>query len=232
MHLIFFLLLSLSAFAGLRVENNEIQPFSYTNYPLKSFVKDYAEMMDLNVTYVAGVLRDKDTVNLKLNAKVKKEEFKNIFYNVIDNFGVTGIEDHGVLWLNEARDIRFLISHVYIDESYPKNASFSTVIHKLKYPVSSEIARNLRPFMSRYGRVIDFFDGRTILLHDKGDNVSRLLETVKYMDTEKAYQSVLNYIPKPDPDADNPLKEKILDLETEKKILEKKYMELKEEHQS
>ncbi len=69
--------------------------------PSRSFVKDYAEMMGLNVPYVAGALNDKDTVNLKLNAKVK-EEYKRIFYNRIDNFGLKGTEEHSILWLNWA----------------------------------------------------------------------------------------------------------------------------------
>ena len=223
-------LICLSAQAEIKVQNGEVLPFSYTNYPLKSFVKEFAELMNVNVSYPAGTIDEKDRVFYKLNAKVSTAEFKKIFLEILDNFGLTGIEEDGVIWLSPARDIRYMISEVYIDNKFPKDASFSMVLFTLKHPLSSEIARNLRPFMSRYGRVIDFSDGKTILMSDQGTNIERLIETIKFMDTGKAYQSMLSFVPKPDPDETHPLQEKVMELEVEKKILEKKYMNLKEEH--
>ncbi len=85
----------------------------------------------------------------------------------------------------------------------------------------------MRPFMSRWGRVIDMSDAKTILFHDRGDNTDRLLKTIENLDTEAAYKSVLTYKPKKDEDLNNPLNEKIVELELEKKLIEKKYLELK-----
>lgn len=230
--LIVLSLLSFSAHADLRMDQDDIAPFTYTNYPLNGFIKDYSKVMGVNVSYASDLVREKDVVNLKLNVKMKKEDFKRLFYSMLDTFEISTLEDGSVVWLDKTRDMRFLPLNVYTDNTYPKNASYITFIHKLKYPISRDVANNLRPFLSRYARVIDASDARTIILNEKGDNISRLLEIIRFVDTEQAYQHVLNFKPEVDPDADNPLKGKIIELEADKKILEKKYMDLKEEQKS
>lgn len=46
----------------------------------------------------------------------------------------------------------------------------------------SEIARNLRPFLSRYGRVIDVRDSNIVIVHDNAKSALRLLELIRKMD--------------------------------------------------
>lgn len=47
----------------------------------------------------------------------------------------------------------------------------------------SEIARNLRPFMSRYGRVIDERSGGLIIIRDTASAIPQLLSLIRKMDT-------------------------------------------------
>lgn len=231
MKFLLLILLSTQVHAGLKIENNEVLPFTNTKYSIKEFIKDYAELTKLNVTYASNLIKDKETVHIQLATKTTIEEFKVLFYESLANLGYTPREDSNLLWINSTRDVRYMASPVYTDKSFPKDASYSTVIYKLKYPLSSEICRNMRPFMSRYGRVIDVSDARTILFHDRGDNTARLLKTIENLDTETAYKSILTYKPKKDENDENPLKEKVVELELEKKIIEKKYLEMKGEQQ-
>ncbi len=46
----------------------------------------------------------------------------------------------------------------------------------------SEMARNLRPFMSRYARVIDVRDSNLLIIQENAKSVVRLLEIVRKMD--------------------------------------------------
>jgi general secretion pathway protein D len=227
MKYLLLLILSTQVHAGLKMVAGEILPFTNTKYPIKEFIKDYAELTKLNVTYPSSMIKDKETVHIQLATRSTVDEFKVIFYEALDTLGYTPKEDGNLLWINNARDIRYLASSVYTDQSFPTDARYSTVIYKLKYPLSSEICRNMRPFMSRWGRVIDMSDARTILFHDRGDNTARLIKTIENLDTEAAYKSVLNFKPKKDEDAENPLKAKVVELELEKKLIEKKYLELK-----
>lgn len=227
MKFLILLLLSTHVYAGLKVLNGEVQPFTNTKYPIKEFIKDYAELTKLNVTYPANMIKDKETVHIQLATKSTVDEFKVLFYESLASLGYTPMEDQSLLWIYNTRDVRYAASPVRTDQNFPKDASYSTVIYKLKYPLSSEVCRNIRPFISRYGRVIDLSDAKTILFHDRGDNTARLLKTIESMDTDTAYKSILSFKPKKDEDEGNPLKEKIVELELDKKILEKKYMDLK-----
>lgn len=223
--LLFFL--CAQALAAMKMENGEVQPFINAKYPLKEFIRDYAQMMKINVTYPSDMIKDKEMLHIELNSKATRDEFKKVFYELLANAGFTPIEDNRVLWINETRDIRYLPTKVYDDPSFPKDASYSTVIYRLKYPLSSEICRNMRPFLSRYGRVIDLSDARTLILNDRGDNLERLITTIKSLDIEVAYQNLINFKPEIKEDDENPLKEKVLELELDKKLLEKKYLDIK-----
>lgn len=228
MKLLWILLITLPAYAGIQVEGNNILPYSVTDYPLEKFVTEYASVMNKNITYVDGTIRPKDTLSLKVNQKVSKEDFQKIFYNVLVNLGFSTLEFGGAIWIIQGRDVRYRISDVYTEENFPNDSRMYLYMLKLKYPVSSQLSRNTRPYLSRYGRVIDFSDGRNVLIHDTGENIRRILKTVKQLDTEEAYKRMLSYVPKPDPNQGNPLQEKVLELELDKKLLEKKLVELKE----
>lgn len=225
MKFLLMLLICAQAFgAELKMENGEILPLSNSHYPLKQFIKDYARLMKINVTYPSDMIRDKDSLHIEFNTKTSPAELKKVFYEMLANLGYTTIEEKKVLWLHNARDIRYLASEVYTDQSYPRDARYSTVLYKLKYPLSTEVSRNLRPIMTRYGRVIDLSDSRTILLIDQGDNVERLIKTIQIMDVEGSYNAMLSYKAKPDENEQNPLREKVLELELEKKLLEEKLL--------
>ena len=230
--LIVLTFLSFKSYADLVMDQGYIAPFRYENYPLSSFVTDYSKVMDVNVSYSSGIIFKKAVINLKINKKMNKNEFKNLFFNTLDSQGYTALEDGNIIWLENTRDVRHLPLDVYSGVNYPKNSSYITYLHKLKYPISREVVNNLRPFVSKYARIIEPTDGRTIIFNEKGENISRLLDMVQLLDTDKVYQHVLNFTPTPDNDADNPLRSKVIELEIDKKILEEKYMNLKEEQKS
>lgn len=54
----------------------------------------------------------------------------------------------------------------------------------------SEIARNLRPFMSRYGRVIDERSGGLIIVRDTASNLHQLLPLIRRLDTPFTAQEI------------------------------------------
>ena len=220
--------LSITAHAGIKVSGDMVQPFKSSAYPMRELIKDYAEMTSTHILYSDKTVEPKETVQVQLKQAMSREDFKKIFYTLLSAHGLSPMESSGFLWIGPSRDNRYLPGPVYTDDSYPRDPSFMLVVHTLKYPLGSSITRNLRPYMSRYGRVINFSDARTIILSDLGDNIARLVKLVESMDTELAYQQVLKEKPKA-PEVDTAIQEKIVGLELENKILEKKYLELKEQ---
>jgi general secretion pathway protein D len=64
----------------------------------------------------------------------------------------------------------------------------------LKNVDAAEIARNFRPFMSRYGRIIDLKQTNTIIISDTGTNIHRLEKLIKFLDVP-GFEESLQIIP-------------------------------------
>lgn len=231
MKFLLLMLLTFNVHAAMKTENGVILPFKLNDYPLKSLVKDYAELMKATISFPTNLFHPNEKLNLDINSKMTIEEFQTIVFNLLHNRGYTPVEQNGILWIYNSRDIRYIPVGITTDMNFPADSRYRTAVYKLKYPLSSIIARNLRPYMSRYGRVIDFSDARTLILNDTSDNIKRLVKTIEFMDVEEAFKMFATEVPKKDPDAVDPTDERIVELETQKKILEKKYIELKEEQE-
>lgn len=224
-------LLSLNAQAAFKIQEGMVQPVTNAAYPLKTLIIDYANLVGVNVTFPKDQHFDKAMSHFELNTPVNMEEFKKMVYDLIAHAGYTPRQQGKILWIENSRDIRYNTSPVASNNDFAKDASYVTYVHRLKYPLSSEIARNIRPFMSRYGRIIDLADARTLIICDRGDNVERLLNTIKQLDLEQAYKNLLAEKPNEDAPEMDPIRQRMMELELEKKLLEKKYLELKGVHQ-
>ncbi len=219
-----------NAHATLKTENGNVLPVTLTDYNLQAILEDLARLTDMNIVYPSDMFVPQEKVHLVLSSPVSKEEFRKIVYHLLSGRGYTPIEEYGAVWIYNARDIRYLPTPISQKIDFPADARYRTMVYRLKNPTSSIIARNLRPVMSRYGRVIDFSDARTLIINDTSDNIIRLVKTVEFLDTEAMFKNFVNDVPKKDPNIIDPMAEKIVQLELEKKILEKKYTELKNQN--
>ncbi len=92
-----------------------------------------------------------------------------------------------------ARDIRYTPTKIYTGNYTPDTENYLMRVISLKHVSAAEIARNFRPFMSRYGRLIDIKQTNTIIIADTGSNINRLAKMVKFLDIaghEEALQIV------------------------------------------
>jgi general secretion pathway protein D len=81
-----------------------------------------------------------------------------------------------------ARDIRYTPTKIYTGNYTPDTENYVMRVIALKHVSAAEIARNFRPFMSRYGRIIDIKQTNTIIIADTGSNINRLAKMVKFLD--------------------------------------------------
>lgn len=91
------------------------------------------------------------------------------------------------------RDIRYTPTKIYTGNYTPDTENYVMRVISLKHVSAAEIARNFRPFMSRYGRIIDIKQTNTIIIADTGSNINRLAKMVKFLDVaghEEALQIV------------------------------------------
>jgi hypothetical protein len=90
-----------------------------------------------------------------------------------------------------ARDVRYEALPVYKDiKDIPKDLNYAQMIYQLKHIGPADLARNLRPFMSRYGRIIDEKYSNVIYVADVDQNLRRIYKIIDFLDTEKYAKSI------------------------------------------
>lgn len=153
---------------------------------LKACIGRYSKMT--KETYViAKDVKGKD-FELIIEGDLKNIDFSLSF--LLNQHGYTRVKhpENGLTMIIPTRDIRYnatpLIDSQNIN-SIPKNYDYFMLKHKLKNKfLGKDITRSLRPFMSRYGRIIINQTPGIITLQDTGLNIHRLLELINTYDIE------------------------------------------------
>ncbi|MCT4641991.1 MAG: type II secretion system secretin GspD [Bacteriovoracaceae bacterium] len=94
----------------------------------------------------------------------------------------------------QVRDIRYVPTKIYTGSYTPDTEQHVMKIISLKNVDANEISRNFRPFMSRYGRIIDMKQTNTVIISDTGANISRLEKLIKFLDVP-GHEESLQIIP-------------------------------------
>ena len=138
----------------------------------------------------------KGIVNSTPNFKLTETNADAFISNVLFNNGFTRVPDSAADYkVISARDVRYTptpIINLKKDE-LPKNHDYIMAVIELKHGSrSSEITRSFRPFMSRYGRIIDIKGPGMIVIQDSAFNIERVRKLISYIDTKPTTEEVEN----------------------------------------
>lgn len=96
--------------------------------------------------------------------------------------GYTMVKAGAFYKIINARDVRYVPTKIYTGAYTPDTEAHMMKVIALKNVDAGEISRNFRPFMSRYGRIIDIKQTNTIIISDTGSNIARLEKLIKFLD--------------------------------------------------
>lgn len=108
--------------------------------------------------------------------------------------GYTLVKSGAFYKIINARDVRYTPTTIYTGEYTPETESHIMKVMALRYVDAGEISRNFRPFMSRYGRIIDIKQTNTIIISDTGANIVRLEKLIQFIDVP-GHEESLQIIP-------------------------------------
>ena len=184
------LLLPFVSMAKVRMQNGAINPTQLKDYPLIKFVEDSAKVMNKTILFKKGLLSQKK-IDINLGEKIDIKAFESIFEFVLSSKGYSLTNEKPFYRIIKQRNSRYMPSPVYSSKETPTTANYILTFHQLKYPLANEATRNLRPFMSRYARVISLNDGHIIIFHEQGHNTKRLLKIIDTFDTKLGYEKMI-----------------------------------------
>ena len=108
--------------------------------------------------------------------------------------GYTIVKSGAFYKVINARDVRYVPTKIYTGSYTPDTEAHVMKVISLKNVDAGEISRNFRPFMSRYGRIIDIKQTNTVIISDTGSNIARLEKLIKFLDVP-GYEETLQIIP-------------------------------------
>lgn len=179
------------AMGKIEIINQKIQPFSLKKYSISNFVEDYAIAMKKPILAGTNLGKEKDTITFEINKAIDIETFEKMFFTILESKGLTAIVEGTFIRVIESRDIRYTASGFYTSDNIPESDQYALVFHRLKYPVARDITRNMRPFLSRYGRIIDFGDAHSIAINDRGNNIKRLIQIMDSLDNKESLDKLI-----------------------------------------
>lgn len=160
---------------------------------LTNLILKYVESRKLNYIKNDSILFEDVTMFLE-KTDVSISELEAIILSSLDMSGITFYENKelNTIELYNQRDVRYkALPQVTTPDEIPDNdLKFYRFLYSPKYISSDDLSRNLRPLVSRFGRIIA--DKSNIIFFDKGTNLKLYAEMIKKIDTPLYREQLLN----------------------------------------
>lgn len=160
------------------------------SFKASELLADYSRLMNLNLS-VYSDFQD-ETFEVNGESRLTKEQVEAYVSKIMYLSDNAMIAEPGSPFVQvvEARDARYTVLPVISNEKdIPENDNYIHYQFRLKHVDPSDLARNMRPFLSRYGRILDHIHARTVHILDTGNNVRRMVAMSKILDVEEFKQS-------------------------------------------
>lgn len=179
-----------SSFAQVLKKSGNEYVLTKDNVSLFQLVQDYSSIAGINLIIDASLKDETLVVAGKKSFDMDELERYISFHLFINKMALLKNNDKDYYELISARDVRYKDLAVYENkDEIPNNHNYIRFIYKLKHVEGSDLARNVRPFMSRYGRIIDIESAKQIIISDVAKNVKRIIQIYEMVDVPETVKT-------------------------------------------
>jgi general secretion pathway protein D len=168
-----------------------VTSFDFPNASLVDLTKHMQKLTGINL------ILDKDLkgkVSIMAPSPITVGDAWKAYLTALNINGYTLVKSGAFYKIVNARDIRYTPTKIYTGNYTPDTENYVMRILPLKNIDSTEVTRSFRPFMSRYGRIIDIKQTNTIIVQDTGSNINRLVRLIQFIDVP-GHEETLQIIP-------------------------------------
>jgi len=169
-----------------------VKNFNFDGVELEELTKQMQKLTGINLILDGKGLKGKITI-LAPNAITVGDAWKS-YLTALEINGFTLVKSGKFYKIVSTRDIRYTPTKIYTGNYTPDTDNYVMRILPLKNIDSTEVTRSFRPFMTRFGRIIDIKQTNTIIVQDTGSNINRLVQLIKFIDVP-GYEETLQIIP-------------------------------------
>lgn len=168
-----------------------VEPKDYINKDIMEITQEVQGLTGINLILDKDV---KGKVSISFSTPITVGDFWKAYLTALDMAGFTLVKSGAFYKVINTRDVRYSPTKIYTGSYTPETDAHVMKVMALKHVDAAEISRNFRPFMSRYGRIIDLKQTNTIIISDTGTNINRLEKLIKFLDVP-GYEESLQIIP-------------------------------------
>jgi len=168
-----------------------VTSFDFPETDIMELTKHMQELTGINLILDKDV---KGKVSITAPTPITVGDAWKAYLAALNMAGFTLVKSGAFYKIINARDVRYVPTTIYTGSYTPDTEAHVMKILALKNVDAGEISRNFRPFMSRYGRIIDIKQTNTIIISDTGSNIARLEKLIKFLDVP-GYEESLQIIP-------------------------------------
>lgn len=169
-----------------------VTSFDFPETTLEDLTKQMQKLTGINLIMDGKGLKGK--VSIIAPSPITVGDAWKAYLTALEINGFTLVKSGSFYKIVATRDIRYTPTKIYTGNYTPNTDNYVMRILPLKNIDSTEVTRSFRPFMSRYGRIIDIKQTNTIIVQDTGSNINRLTRLIKFIDVP-GYEESLQIIP-------------------------------------
>lgn len=156
-----------------------VTSFDFPNVSILDLTKHMQKLTGLNLILDKDV---KGKISISSPTPITIGDAWKAYLQALSINGYSLVKTGAYYTLVNNRDIRYSPTTMYTGSYTPNTENYVMQIITLKYVNSREVANSFRPFMSRYGRIIEIKQTNTVIVQETGTHINRLMKLIKLID--------------------------------------------------
>ncbi len=156
-----------------------VESFDFQNASLVELTKYMQDLTGINLILDKEL---KGKISIMAPTPITVGDAWKAFLTALNINGYTLVRSGAFYKIVNSRDVRYTPTKIYTGNYTPDTENYVMRVIPLKNINSTEVTRSFRPYMSRYGRIIDIKQTNTVIVQDTGSNINRLMRLIKFID--------------------------------------------------
>lgn len=156
-----------------------VTSFDFPNVSILDLTKHMQKLTGLNLILDKDI---KGKISISSPTPITIGDAWKAYLQALSINGYSLVKSGAFYTIVNNRDIRYSPTTMYTGTFTPNTENYVMQIIPLKHVNSREVANSFRPFMSRYGRIIEIKQTNTVIVQETGTHINRLMKLIKFID--------------------------------------------------
>ena len=156
-----------------------VTSFDFPNVSILDLTKHMQKLTGLNLILDKDI---KGKISISSPTAITIGDAWKAYLQALSINGYSLVKSGAFYTIVNNRDIRYSPTTMYTGTYTPNTENYVMQIIPLKYVNSREVSNSFRPFMSRYGRIIEIKQTNPVIVQETGTHINRLMKLIKFID--------------------------------------------------